>query len=153
MISAPVIDYYYTMLVGNPNCLPSIKATANFAGFALIEADPYGSNGQLSYGSTNVFWRQIRNLIIDSTNMPAAAEAKGVHWPTGQATSIQNVVFQMSQAPNNQHQGLFIESGSGGFLGDLVFYGGLYAANIGNQQFTLRNASFYNANTAINQLW
>lgn len=28
-----------------------------------------------------------------------------------QATSLQNVVFKMSDAPGTQHQGLFIESG------------------------------------------
>ena len=30
---------------------------------------------------------------------------------TAQATSLQNVVFKMSDAPGTQHQGLFIESG------------------------------------------
>jgi len=36
---------------------------------------------------------------------------------------------------------------------DLVFYGGLYGFNVGNQQFTTRNLTFYNCVTAINQLW
>lgn len=43
--------------------------------------------------------------------------------------------------------------GSGGFISDLDFYGGLRAAWFGNQQFTMRNLRFYNAVTAINQLW
>lgn len=30
---------------------------------------------------------------------------------TAQATSLQNVIFKMSDAPGTQHQGLFIESG------------------------------------------
>ena len=38
-------------------------------------------------------------------------------------------------------------------MGDLVFYGGLAGAFMGNQQFTSRNLSFYNCVQAINQIW
>lgn len=38
-------------------------------------------------------------------------------------------------------------------MNDLVFYGGMNAATFGNQQFTMRNLTFYNAVTAINQIW
>lgn len=44
-------------------------------------------------------------------------------------------------------------AGSGGFMSDLVFNGGRYGANWGNQQFTMRNLTFNNAVTAINQIW
>jgi glucan 1,3-beta-glucosidase len=152
VISSSIIDYYYTQLIGNPNCMPTLQATANFTGFGLIDGDPYGANG-LSFGSTNIFWRQIRNFVLDMTNIPASSAATGIHWPTAQATSLQNIVFNMSDAAGTQHQGIFIESGSGGFMNDLVFYGGLYGAQFGNQQFTMRNLTFYNAVTAINQLW
>jgi glucan 1,3-beta-glucosidase len=152
MINSSIIDYYYTQIIGNPNCIPTLKATANFTGFGLIDGDPYGANG-LSYGSTNVFWRQIRNFYLDMTRIPANSSATGIHWPTAQATSLQNIVFHMSDALGTKHQGIFIESGSGGFMNDLVFYGGLYGGNFGNQQFTMRNLTFYNAVTAINQLW
>ena len=36
---------------------------------------------------------------------------------------------------------------------DLVFYGGLTGAVFGNQQFTMRNLTYYNAVTAIDQLY
>ncbi|KAK3058591.1 hypothetical protein LTR09_000155 [Extremus antarcticus] len=156
LISASITDYYYTQMIGNPICLPVIKATANFAAppgnIGLIDGDPYGANG-LQFGATNVFWRQIRNFILDMTAIPASGAATGIHWPTGQATSIQNVVFNMNQDNGTQHQGIFIEQGSGGFMNDLVFNGGLYGLNVGNQQFTMRNLTFNNAVTAINQLW
>ena len=45
------------------------------------------------------------------TSIPAETTATGLHWPTSQATSLQNVVFQMSSAPGTQHTGLFCESG------------------------------------------
>lgn len=45
LISKPIIDYYYTQLVGNPNNRAVIKGTAGFSGIALIDADPYQSSG------------------------------------------------------------------------------------------------------------
>lgn len=38
-------------------------------------------------------------------------------------------------------------------MNDLTFYGGLYGVTFGNQQFTMRNFTFYNSVTAINQIW
>ncbi|TKX24381.1 hypothetical protein C1H76_3487 [Elsinoe australis] len=156
MISAPIIDYYYTHIIGNPNCMPVLKAFSNYTlspgAIGMIEADPYGANG-LVFGATNVFWRLVRNMVIDMTDINATQPATGIHWPTGQATSLQNLVFRMSDAPGTQHQGIFIESGSGGFMNDLTFYGGLNGAAFGNQQFTMRNMTFYNAVTAISQIW
>lgn len=111
LISSSIIDYYYTQIIGNPNSLPVLKATANFKGFGLIDGDPYAANGGLQYGSTDVFYRQIRNLVFDITTIPAGTVAYGLHWPTSQATSIQNCIFKMSDAAGTQHQGLFVESG------------------------------------------
>jgi hypothetical protein len=87
----------------------------------------------LGYGATNVFWRQIRNFIIDMTSVSPTAQVFALHWPTAQATSVQNVVFKMSDAPGTQHQGILSEGGSGGFMTDLTFYGGLNGLNIDNQ--------------------
>ncbi|KXT07061.1 hypothetical protein AC579_5873 [Pseudocercospora musae] len=154
MVNGSIIDYYYTQIIGNPRCLPTIRAFATWTGgLGVIDANPYQSNGQLGFGATNVFWRQIRNLIIDTTLVPASSAITCLHWPTAQATSLQNMVFKMSSAPRTQHQGIFIEEGSGGFMNDLVFQGGLYGANWGNQQFTVRNLTFSGCQTAINQIW
>jgi len=46
-----------------------------------------------------------------------------------------------------------MEEGSGGLMADLVFYGGQYGAQFGNQQYTMRNLTFYGSKTAILQLW
>ncbi|KAF7895984.1 hypothetical protein EAF00_005999 [Botryotinia globosa] len=152
LISSSIIDYYFTQIIGNPNSLPTLKATPNFVGFGLIDANPYYTP-VLNWGSTNVFLRQIRNIIFDMTSIPAATTATGLHWPTSQATSLQNVVFQMSSAPGTQHTGLFCESGSAGLLVDVTFNGGLVGAAIGNQQFTMRNLVFNNCVTAISMFW
>jgi glucan 1,3-beta-glucosidase len=111
LISSSIIDQYYTMLIGNPNSPPVLKATAGFSGFGLIDGDKYYT-ANLNWGSTNVFYRQIRNFVFDTTNIPAGNAATGIHWPTAQATSLQNIVFQMSAAAGTQHVGLFCESGA-----------------------------------------
>lgn len=111
MISSSIINYYFTQLIGNPNSLPTIKATASFTGLGLIDGDQYQSDGNQGWTSTGVFYQQIRNLILDMTAIPASSAATGIHWPTGQATSIQNVKIYMSQNSGTQHQGLFIENG------------------------------------------
>ncbi|KAH8599479.1 pectin lyase fold/virulence factor [Bisporella sp. PMI_857] len=80
---------------------------------------------------------------------PLANQATGIHWPTSQATSLQNVVFELSRDAGNRHTGLFCESGSAGFLSDLTFNGGIVGASIGNQQFTMRNLVFNGCGTAI----
>ena len=87
------------------------------------------------------------------THLPANFSATGIHWPTAQTTSIQNVVFNMNADNGTLHQGLFVEEGSGGFMTDLVFNGGNKGFSVGNQQFTTRNLTFNNVNTAIEQLW
>lgn len=95
-VNSSIIDYYYTQLIGNPKCLPVIRPFPLFqGGLGVIDADPYVAGGNLGFGSTNVFWRQIRNFVIDLTLVPDTSAITGIHWPTAQATSIQNVQFKV----------------------------------------------------------
>jgi glucan 1,3-beta-glucosidase len=41
VISSPIFNYYNTIIVGNPNSLPVLKASASFDGGSLIDGDPY----------------------------------------------------------------------------------------------------------------
>jgi len=56
-------------------------------------------------------YRSVRNLIIDLRQVPAYTTAIGLHWQVAQATSLINVVVEMSTAPGNNHQGIFMENG------------------------------------------
>ena len=85
--------------------------------------------------------------------MPPTAGA-GIHWQVGQATSLANIRFEMIRGGgNNKQQGIFMDNGSGGFMTDLIFNGGNYGAFLGNQQFTTRNLTFNDCNTAIFMNW
>ncbi|KAB5528951.1 pectate lyase superfamily protein-domain-containing protein, partial [Coniochaeta sp. 2T2.1] len=152
-ISSSIIDYYYTQIIGDPNNMPTIKASSDFSNRALclIEADKYTSGGYLQFTSTNVFFRQVRNIIFDTRSVPGGA--CGIHWPSSQATSIQNCVFLLSNDPTDEHTAIFMESGSGGMLNDLVIYGGMYGVELGNQQYTMRNLTIIGAAIAVKQLW
>ncbi|KAK5661924.1 hypothetical protein OQA88_10034 [Cercophora sp. LCS_1] len=152
LISGSIRPAYFTMLYGDAANPPTLKATANFEGFGLIDGNPYYTD-VLNWKSVNVFFRQVRNFIIDTTAIPPAKAATGMHWPTSQATSLQNIVFNMPATPDVVHVGLFIEEGSGGFITDLTFNGGASGASMGNQQYTMRNLKFNNCKTAIIQIW
>jgi glucan 1,3-beta-glucosidase len=100
----------------------------------LLIREQYQDGGVLGWGSTNVFWRQIRNLVIDMTGIGnTALEVAGIHWPSSQATSLENIHVKMTTAAGNKQEGLFIESGSGGFMSDLTFDGGFHGVTVGNQ--------------------
>lgn len=98
--------------------------------------------------------------------MPATSSATGIHWQVAQATTLVDIVVNMSTASNTVrvssfrsqlspdikcqgHQGIFMENGSGGFMSDLIFNGGKFGIWVGNQQFTVRNITVNNAQTGI----
>ncbi|KAL8715457.1 MAG: hypothetical protein Q9220_000791 [cf. Caloplaca sp. 1 TL-2023] len=153
LVSKPLVQLYYTQFVGDAINLPTIKAAPSFKGIAVIDSDPYADGGASWYTNQNNFFRQVRNFVIDLTAMPATAGA-GIHWQVAQATSLQNIRFEMVKGgDNNKQQGIFMDNGSGGFMTDLIFNGGNYGAFLGNQQFTTRNLTFNNVNTAIYMNW
>ncbi|KAI0339777.1 glucan 1,3-beta-glucosidase [Trametopsis cervina] len=145
-ISAPIPLYYQTQLIGDARKLPTLLAASNFAGIALLDADPYLAGGAQWYVNQDNFFRSVRNFVID---LRQQASATGIHWQVSQATSLFNVIFQMT----GSNQGIFMENGSGGMLGDLVFNGGSIGATFGNQQFTARNLTFNGVATAVNGIW
>lgn len=156
MVSTPLIQYYYTQFIGDANNLPIIMATSGFYGIGLFDSDVYLPYGYTWYTNQNNFYRQIRNFVLDLTNVPATRSVHCIHWQVAQATSLQNLVFNMVQGTigdGNQQIGIFMDNGSGGFLEDLIFYGGQVGFFSGNQQFTCRNLTFYYCETAIFQNW
>ncbi|KAJ5738694.1 hypothetical protein N7493_001849 [Penicillium malachiteum] len=154
VVSKPIVQYYYTQIVGDAVDLPVIKAAAAFTGMAVIDSDPYEDDGSNWYTNQNNFFRAIRNLVIDLTAMPQSSGA-GIHWQVGQATSLQNIRFEMIKGGGtaNKQEGIFMDNGSGGFMSDLTFNGGNYGMFLGNQQFTTRNLTFNDCNTAIFMNW
>ncbi|KAJ7216841.1 pectate lyase superfamily protein-domain-containing protein [Mycena rebaudengoi] len=132
-VTKPIVPFYFTSLVGDANNKPILIADPNFVGTAVIDANPYKEGESNPDGSgvnwwinQNNFFRSIRNFVIDVTAMSPEKSATGIHWQVGQATSLINIDFKMVRAtvtPTTNHQGLFAENGSGGFMSDLTFDG------------------------------
>lgn len=157
MVSSPLIMLYYTQFIGDANNLPILRATANFAGIGILDSDPYVAegNGASWYQNQNNFYRQVRNFVLDVTLTPPSNGIHGLHWQVAQATSLQNIVFLCSEdgGTENAQMGVFMDNGSANFLEDLIFIGGSVGFFAGNQQFTMRNLTFINCQTAIYQNW
>lgn len=155
-LSTPAIMYYHTSYVGDANNLPTLKALPSFDAIGVIDANVYLPYGFNWYQNQNNMWRQVRNFIIDITEVPTNREVHGIHWQVAQATSLQNIVFNMAPArpgDGSRQQGIFMDNGSGGWLEDLIFNDGDTGLFAGNQQFTIVNATFNRCNTAIFQNW
>lgn len=154
--SKRIIMYYHTSLMGDANNLPVLKATGDFDEIGLIDANVYLPYGFNWYANQNNMWRQIRNFVIDMTEVPPERVCSGIHWQVAQATSLQNIVFELAPVrigDNAQQKGIFMDNGSGGWLEDLIFNNGHICLFSGNQQFTIVNATFNKCNTAIYQNW
>ncbi|KAK1758023.1 pectin lyase fold/virulence factor [Echria macrotheca] len=144
-------------LIGDPHDFPVLVSSQQFTDLGVISSDVYtgeynhrwGSDGEWYLNTAN-FFRQVRNFVID-TRATTTPEVKGIHWQVAQATSLQNIHFVMRQG--SDQIGLFIENGSGGLLGDLVFDGGESGMLCGSQQFTSKNLWFRNSKNAIRMLW
>ncbi|KAI1272435.1 glycoside hydrolase family 55 protein [Xylaria sp. FL0933] len=157
-ICSPVIQYYYTQFIGDATNPPTIKGCPTFSGIALFDTDPYIPGG---YVTQNQFFRHIRNFIFDMTDMPASTDdagdsyvPTGIHWQVAQATTLQNLVFNMptinsSDDNSTGHVGIFMENGSGGF----TFNGGAIGWRAGSQQYTARGLKFKGCVTAIQMVW
>ncbi|KAG5640730.1 hypothetical protein DXG03_007417 [Asterophora parasitica] len=153
LVSKPIVALYLTQLIGDAKTLPTLLAASNFDGIAIIDANPYTADGQY-YINQNNFLRSIRNFVIDTRRVaPERSQGTGIHWQVSQATSLINIVFELSTAANTAHQGIWMENGSGGYMGDLVFNGGKFGLWVGNQQFTVRNVTVNNAQTAVFSHW
>lgn len=152
LVSSPIVSYYYTQLVGSAINRPTLLAASSFQGIAVIDEDPYSSDGSNWYINQNNFFRAVYNFRIDLTRMPPTS-GTGIHHQVSQATGLFNVHFEMHQDAVNGQQGIYMENGSGGFMAGLTFRGGRYGAYLGNQQFTVSNCYFENCQTAISQVW
>lgn len=150
LVSKPIQMYYYTQMVGDAVDLPQIIMASTFEGMAMFDSDPYETDGENWYINQNNFYRQVRNFIMDlATQGPDVASA--IHWQVAQATSLQNIEFNMKKGSGQQ--GIFMDNGSGGWMSDLRFYGGKIGAFLGSQQFTSRNLYFEDCSTAIYMNW
>jgi glucan 1,3-beta-glucosidase len=127
--------------------MPTLKATASFPTGSMV-VNGY-DDGQ---PSTTNFYIGIRNVKIDTTSVLARQETYGLNWAVSQATNLINVHFEMPEG--SEHVGIEMDGGESGggsglFMGDLTFTGGMIGILFNNQQYGIRNVNFKNVATAI----
>ncbi|KAK8098917.1 LysM domain-containing protein [Apiospora kogelbergensis] len=128
LVSSPIIQYYNTQFLGDPHNVPTILAASSFVGLGVITSDVYIDDDQQWYINQNNFLRSIRNFKMDIRLTDPSAYICAIHWQVAQGTSLENIEFYMrynSDTPGNTQQGIYMENGSGGFLADLTFVGGI----------------------------
>ncbi|KAH6723019.1 putative exo-beta-1,3-glucanase [Leptodontidium sp. MPI-SDFR-AT-0119] len=142
LMRSSVQSYVDTFFIGNPIDRPTLKASADFAHpMLLYMKDP-------RFGETINFYIGVKNLILDSTAFPANSPFTLMDYSVSQATQLTNVAFRMP--PSSQHTGLATpEGGSGTYMGDLEFSGGLIGINMNNQQYSIKDCSFSGVSTAV----
>lgn len=63
VVSAPIVQYYYTQLVGDAIAPPTIKASASFQGIAVIDSDPYGAGGFNWYTVSSAIMARLNSQL------------------------------------------------------------------------------------------
>jgi glucan 1,3-beta-glucosidase len=136
-ISSTVQLLINTQIIGDAIDLPTLKASSSMASGSMV-VNGY-DDGQ---PSTNNFYIGIRNVKIDTTAVPSSQEIYGLNWAVSQATNLINVHFQMPE--ESEHVGIEMDGGASGggsglFMGDLTFNGGMVGILFSNQQYSIRN--------------
>lgn len=126
--------YLGTVLVGDPINPPILKAAADFPNPHVV----YGKDPNT--GGTTNFYIGVKNLVLDSTSVPANQSIALLDWTVSQGTQLANVVFNMPDYSTG-HVGVTSQFGynSNIILNDLTFNGGAFGLMMPGQQWILKN--------------
>ena len=106
-----------TILVGDPNDRPVMKASSDFQGELLIQGHDYATpNGA---GGTTNFLTAIKNIVIDTTNINKDKKLTALGWGVAQACHLTNIKIMMPDYSTG-HVGIDINQGSTVAVTDIV---------------------------------
>ena len=71
-----------------PNGMSIIKGAPRFRSccMGLLEGNPYQDSGHLNFINSNVFYKQVSNLVFNMTDIPG--QMLVIHWLSSRDTSI-----------------------------------------------------------------
>jgi glucan 1,3-beta-glucosidase len=136
LVKSPLKNYIGTVLMGDPTNRPTIKAAASFTSTYLLNGvDP-------RYSGLVAFYHEIKNLILDSTAMPATKSITLLQWSVSQGCQLSNVMFNMPVG-STTHSGIATPgTGSPLIINDLQFFGGGTGVTLSATQYHLKNLYF-----------
>ena len=132
-----------TVIVGDPQNLPIIKAAPGFQGDTVVNGYDYATG----HPETS-FMTLLKNIIIDTTSIPAANTITALRWSTAQGCGLTNVFINM---PSNSegHTGILLNGGSTIAVCDVQITGGYIGITNSNQQVNFKNIYFKYCTTAF----
>lgn len=103
-----------TIIVGDPFDPPVIQAASDFSGGTVVNGYDFNPGG-----APDSFMTLLKNVIIDTTNIPADRQVIALQWGVAQGCGLTNVQIRMPTGPT-QHVGIELDGGSTISLSDTV---------------------------------
>lgn len=137
-ITKKINSYIDTVIMGDPDNMPVLQADKAFP-----VAEKFLWNGHdTNVDSTINFYIALKNVILDSTKVPAAQNITLLNWAVSQNVALANVIFNMAPGGTG-HTGLSMpEGGSPLMMNDLVFQGGSVGIRMNEQQYHFKEITF-----------
>ena len=105
-----------TILVGDPNNMPTFKASSDFSGGTVVNGYDYATHDS---GGTTAFFIAMKNVIIDTANIAPDTTVLALQWGIAQGSQLTNIKINM---PTNSkgHTGIALDQGSTTAVTDIV---------------------------------
>jgi glucan 1,3-beta-glucosidase len=132
-----------TVIIGDPGSPPTIKAAPGFQGDTVVNGYDYATG----HPETS-FMTLLKNVIIDTTNLPKDTTVTALRWAVAQGCALTNVSINMP-THSSGHTGILLNGGSTIALCDVSISGGAVGIGTSNQQVNLKNIYFKNCTTAF----
>jgi glucan 1,3-beta-glucosidase len=132
-----------TIIVGDPNDPPVLKAATGFNGDVFI----MGYDKAAGQPETS-FFTQLRNVIIDTTAIDGATSITALQWGVAQGCALGNVQIKMPTSSTG-HTGINLQGGSTIAVTDTHIIGGAVGIQNSNQQVNFKNIHFDQCTTGF----
>ncbi|KAJ2978076.1 hypothetical protein NQ176_g4021 [Zarea fungicola] len=144
-ITKPLFNYVDTVIMGDPTNMPVLQAADTWA--TTDKFFLYGHD--YNYDSTINFYIGLKNVVLDSSKVPAAQNITLLNWAVSQNVQLANVVFNMADKGTG-HTGLSMpEGGSPLIMNNLVFQGGSVGVRMNEQQYHFKDLTFKNMDIGL----
>lgn len=103
-----------TIIVGDPNDPPVIKASADFVGDAVVNGYDFGTGAP-----ETSFMTLLKNIVIDTTAIDKSKAVMALNWGVAQGAGMSNIKIIMPE-DSTGHTGIVLKGGSTIAVTDVV---------------------------------
>lgn len=143
VISGTIQNTIGTVWMGDPTSRPRLKASSDFSGTAMIAGADRYLNG------TKSIQTEMKNLVLDSTEVSKSAEFALVDWNVSQGCQLSNSVFEMPKGAKGHTAVRAMGRNSPLLLNDLEVRGGGTGYMGESMQYHFKNIYFKGVETGI----